>query len=86
MPSDDISTNIKRLTKRNRINFQFDTGKAGDVDISNAYRVRIERELDGLQAEAIRINEINKPPPPPPPPRDDGRNGVERFFHRTFGW
>lgn len=57
----------------------------GDVEISNAFRERLERDLDGLQASLKQLNEANKPPPPPPR-TDDGRNRVEQFFHRTFGW
>lgn len=56
----------------------------GNVDVTNAFRERLEREIDGLQAPLKQTNEANKPPPPPP--KKDGRNRVERFFHRTFGW
>lgn len=56
----------------------------GDVTITNSFRERLEREMDGMQASLQQINEANKPPPP----RHDEnrRNKVEQFFHRTFGW
>lgn len=56
----------------------------GDVQISNVFRERLEREMDGLQASLQQTNEANKPPPPRHD--GDGRNKVERFFHKVFGW
>lgn len=56
----------------------------GNVEIWNAFRERLERELDGLQAVLKQANEANKPPPIPN--QGDNRNRVERFFHRSFGW
>lgn len=63
---------------------QFGGRKMGDVTITNSFRERLEREMDGMQASLQQINEANKPPPP----RHDEnrRNKVEQFFHRTFGW
>lgn len=58
----------------------------GDAGLSNGFRERLEREMDGLQGLLHQVNDANKPPPPPPPPQDDGRNKVERFFHNAFGW
>lgn len=49
----------------------------GDDTITNNFRERLERDLDGFQIGLKSKNEANKPPPPPPPPqrRERRRNG-----------
>lgn len=42
---------------------EFTGRKIGDGDVSNGYRERLEREIDGLQATLKQANDRNKPPP-----------------------
>lgn len=56
----------------------------GDIGISNAFRKRLERELDGLQALLQQTNDANKPPPIIR--LDDGGYGIGGLFHKVFGW
>lgn len=43
--------------------FRFGSRKMGDGDISNSFRERLEREIDGSQAALKQANEANKPKP-----------------------
>lgn len=43
---------------------QFGARKMGDGDVSNAFRERLERDLDNLQTNLQSINISHKPVPP----------------------
>lgn len=68
----------------------------GNDQFANDMRIKLEHEMDMMQARLKQVNEANKPPPPPPPSHDDsGPDWFERGMQvaslavgafSAFGW